>query len=203
MRTLLVSTAAGLLAAASVGHAQITLYEHDNFRGNAQEFRNTHSNLDRTSMNDRASSAVVYGGAWQICEHAQFGGRCTTLTRGEYPSLGEMGMNDTVSSVRPVRGGPPPPPPPTRPPTGSSAGRIVLFEGHEFSGGSASFNRPVTSLDRGEFNDRAVSAIVYSGVWEVCEHANFGGDCVHLGPGRHYDLGKVSGRASSLRMIAR
>jgi hypothetical protein len=193
------AVAAALLATSALAAAQITLFEHEGFGGNRMEFRYAYANLDPTGMNDRASSAIVRSGHWQVCEHERYGGRCTTLSPGEYPSLVVMGLNDTVSSLRPARGSSRPPP--TRPPT-PAAGSIVLFEGQDFSGGSVSFNRPITSLDSGGFNDRAVSAIVYSGVWEVCEHANFGGDCVHLGPGRHYDLGKVSGRASSLRMIS-
>src|SRR5438067_12256569 len=60
--------------------------------------------LDRTDSNDRASSAVVRGGRWQACEDDHFPGRYVTLRPGDYPSLDRMGMNDRISSVRPVGG---------------------------------------------------------------------------------------------------
>ena len=53
-------------------------------------------------FNDRASSVVVLGSPWEVCENADFGGRCMVLRRGQYPSLSAMGLNDRVSSVRAV-----------------------------------------------------------------------------------------------------
>jgi uncharacterized protein YcfJ len=60
------------------------------------------ANLERHGFNDRASSAVVDRGTWQVCEDARFGGDCVVLRPGEYRSLGAMGLNNMVSSVRPV-----------------------------------------------------------------------------------------------------
>jgi uncharacterized protein YcfJ len=47
---------------------------------------------------------VVVGDRWEVCENAQFGGRCAVLRPGRYPSLAAMGLNDRVSSVREVGG---------------------------------------------------------------------------------------------------
>jgi uncharacterized protein YcfJ len=58
--------------------------------------------MDRTGFNDRAQSAVVQGGSWQVCEDARFEGRCVVLQPGEYPSLSDMGLGHEISSVRAV-----------------------------------------------------------------------------------------------------
>jgi uncharacterized protein YcfJ len=58
--------------------------------------------MDGPGLNDRASSVVVVGQRWQACEGARFAGRCTVLRPGQYPSLAAMGLNDRISSVRPL-----------------------------------------------------------------------------------------------------
>jgi uncharacterized protein YcfJ len=58
--------------------------------------------MERTGFNDRAQSAVVQGGSWQVCEDARFEGRCAVLQPGEYPSLSDMGLGREISSVRAV-----------------------------------------------------------------------------------------------------
>jgi uncharacterized protein YcfJ len=87
-----------LIAAQAAG--QVTFYEREGFRGPSFDTDRAVRNLDRLGFNDRASSAVVEGGTWQVCEDAGFRGRCAVLQRGEYPSLAAMGLNDRVSSVR-------------------------------------------------------------------------------------------------------
>jgi uncharacterized protein YcfJ len=99
--------------------AQVTFYERDDFHGRAFTVDRPIGDLDRTSFNDRASSAVVDRGRWQVCEDAGFNGRCIVLRRGSYPSLGAMGLDKRISSVRPVdeharyQEAPPPLPQPT------------------------------------------------------------------------------------------
>lgn len=81
------------------------------------------------------------------------------------------------------------------------AGELTLFTDVEFRG------RPVTLVgstpnlfDRG-FNDRASSMIVQSGRWELCEHVNFGGRCVAVGPGEYRNMDQFSDRVSSVREL--
>ena len=110
---------AAALGAASAA-AQLTLYEGENFHGRSFTASGPVSNLDGTGFNDRASSAIVDRGRWELCEHADFGGRCIVLERGQYPSLGYAGLNNQVSSMRRVSGRAdygyaPPPPPPAQP----------------------------------------------------------------------------------------
>ena len=97
---------AGVAAFGLATHAagQITLYQNEGFRGPVFAADRSIANFDRTGFNDRASSAVVERGAWQVCEDARFQGRCVVLRPGNYPSLSAMGLNDRISSVRPVSG---------------------------------------------------------------------------------------------------
>lgn len=94
---------AGLMAATTAA-AQVTLYSHDDFRGQQFTANGRVHNLDRLGFNDRASSVVVNGGDWQVCEDADFRGRCVILRPGEYPSLDRMGLQNEISSLRPVEG---------------------------------------------------------------------------------------------------
>ena len=99
MRMLLGVAALGLAAQAV---AQITFYEGEGYRGRAFTADGTIVNFDRTGFNDRARSAVVGGGNWEVCEHAHFQGRCVVLRPGNYDSLDGMGMSRRISSTRPV-----------------------------------------------------------------------------------------------------
>jgi uncharacterized protein YcfJ len=96
---------AAAVVLASQAMAQITFYEGENFRGRALTVDRRMGDLGREDFNDRASSIVVDRGRWEVCEHNRFEGRCMVLRRGSYPSLREMGMHNTISSVRPVDDG--------------------------------------------------------------------------------------------------
>jgi uncharacterized protein YcfJ len=90
------------LAAATTAAAQVTLYSHEDLRGQQFTADGTVHNLERLGFNDRATSLVVDGGNWQVCEDADFNGRCVILRPGEYPSLDRMGLENEISSLRPV-----------------------------------------------------------------------------------------------------
>lgn len=92
---------AGILIATSAA-AQVTFYSRDGFRGESFTADREIRNLERSGFNDRAQSAVVQGGSWQVCEDARFEGRCAVLRPGEYPSLSDMGLGREISSVRAV-----------------------------------------------------------------------------------------------------
>jgi Beta/Gamma crystallin len=82
--------------------AQVTFYEHDDFRGRSFASGKQISNFERFGFNDRASSARVRSGRWEVCTDAQFSGRCVILQRGDYRSFRQLGLNDRVSSIRRV-----------------------------------------------------------------------------------------------------
>jgi len=80
----------------------ITFYENDNYGGRTFTTRGEVDSLQRSGFNDRASSVVVQGEGWEVCEAPAYGGRCMVLRPGNYPSLARMGLNDRISSVRTV-----------------------------------------------------------------------------------------------------
>ncbi len=193
---------------ASQAAAQVTFYENSGFEGRSFTTGRTVNNLERFGFNDRASSAVVRGNStdrWEVCDDIRFGGRCVVLRRGEYSSLSSMGMNDRVSSVRNVgrnaqidddRYAPAPvaPAPP----------EVTFFENDGYQGRSFTVNSPVVDLRRSSFNDRASSAVVRSGRWEVCDDASYRGRCVVLRPGQYSALSYMglNNRVSSVRAVA-
>ncbi len=94
--------AAVALLAAGQALAQVTFYEGEGFRGRAFSANRQIPDFVGVGFNDRASSAVVNRGNWEACEDSQFGGRCVVLKQGSYDSLRSFGLENRISSVRPV-----------------------------------------------------------------------------------------------------
>jgi uncharacterized protein YcfJ len=92
---------AGIIAATQAA-AQITFYEREDFRGPKFTTTRPLGNFERFGFNDRASSAVVAGNRWEVCEDARFEGRCVVLRPGQYPTLASMGLDNRISSVREI-----------------------------------------------------------------------------------------------------
>jgi uncharacterized protein YcfJ len=88
------------VAFATQAAAEVTFYEREDFKGRSFNTEQQIENFKKVGFNDRASSVVVDRDWWQVCEDAQFGGRCVLLRPGKYASLGDMGLNNSVSSVR-------------------------------------------------------------------------------------------------------
>jgi len=102
MKTMQCLTGLLALGAATSALAQITFYQDDGFRGPTFFTAAPVEDLRRHGFNDRASSVIVESGLWQVCENARYGGRCVVLQRGNYDSLSRMGLNDRLSSTRPI-----------------------------------------------------------------------------------------------------
>lgn len=207
LRNLLALLAA--LAASGAAVAAVTLFQHENFAGQRLEASGTIENLALQAFNDTANSIVVERGSWQFCVHAGFQGACVTLGPGQYPSLRAMGMNDTISSLRPlgpdgrpIGGGGPAGPPgavgPGGPPGLIGAGgpgrpdggrgqrsAITLFLHDDFQGGGLGLDAAAPDLRQFDANDKASSLVVRQGYWQVCSDIHFGGRCVVFGPGRY------------------
>jgi uncharacterized protein YcfJ len=81
---------------------KVTFYEGEGFSGRSFSTERKIGDFERFGFNDRASSVVVAGDRWEVCENPRFSGRCAVLRPGSYPSLAAMGLNDRVSSVRDV-----------------------------------------------------------------------------------------------------
>jgi hypothetical protein len=201
MKMLAVAAAA---AFATVAAAQdIVLYQGENFTGARFSSGESVSDLARVGFNDRASSATIRGGSWQLCSDSYYRGQCVTLRPGDYASLASMGLGNSISSIREVGwqgGGGYNPPPGSVPGPGTGAGgSLVMFDAPGMTGRSFNVNGPIPNLDGSGFNDRAQSAIINSGTWQFCADADFQGSCEVLGPGQWSNLGGVTGRVSSLR----
>jgi uncharacterized protein YcfJ len=82
--------------------AQVTFYEGEGFRGRAFTTDRRVGDFERFGFNDRARSVVVDSGRWEVCEDIRFEGRCVVLRKGSYDSLQRMGLQDSISSVRPL-----------------------------------------------------------------------------------------------------
>ena len=181
--------------------AQITFYEKESFAGRSFTTQQRIGNFERFGFNDRASSVVVARDRWEVCEDARFGGRCMVLRAGRYPSLAAMGLNDRVSSVRPVdanvrvednRYAPIP-----------GAPQITFYQREGFAGQTFTTQQQVGNFENFGFNDRASSAVVVGNRWEVCEDVRFGGRCMVLRPGRYPSLAAMglNDRVSSVRAV--
>ncbi len=195
--------AGALLAIASSGvlGQEIVLYQGDNYSGPRYSATGSVQDLARVGFNDRASSATIRGGSWQLCTDAFFRGQCVTLAPGDYPSLNAMGIGNQVSSLREVgwNGGGGAPGGGGGYPAGGS---ITLYESPGLSGRTYTLNRDQSNFGNTGFNDRASSAVVSGGTWQLCSDADFAGSCNVFGPGRYNDLAGVTGRVSSARIVA-
>lgn len=190
------------LAMAGSAFANVTFYERENFSGREITLNQSAANFDNMGFNDRARSAVVNSGQWEVCVDAGFNGECQVIGPGRYPDLG--GMAKRISSVRPVsdsmsqrghegqRHG------------GDRRARATLFEGQNLSGRSFALKSGmISNLDGTGFNDRASSLRVESGYWVFCSDANFGGECRTFGPGDYASLPSgLDERISSGRRIS-
>jgi uncharacterized protein YcfJ len=193
------------MAIAAQASAQVNLYEGEGFAGRSFNTERQVVNLERQGFNDRASSAVVAGERWEVCEDAGFRGRCVILRPGNYPSLAAMGLDNRVSSVRGVsrrvrvddsRYAPLPVAP--------EVARITLYEREGFAGLSFSSEEQIANFQRHGFNDRASSVVVVGERWEVCEDAAFRGRCVVLRPGQYANLAAMGldNQVSSVRNVS-
>ena len=101
LKTALSAVAMAFVAtAATQVLAQVTFYENENFQGRTFYTERQVTNFSQYGFNDRASSVIVLGNRWEVCDDSQFNGRCAVLRPGRYPSMASMGLNDRASSVR-------------------------------------------------------------------------------------------------------
>jgi Beta/Gamma crystallin len=85
------------LIASSAFAGQITLYEQPEFMGQSLTTTTTLPNLDRSPLNEVASSAVVSDGTWEACTEPYFRGHCAQLAPGTYHELDSALLGQVVS----------------------------------------------------------------------------------------------------------
>ena len=187
---------------------EITLFEHRDFRGDSITLHRGAPNLDRTGLNNTASSIIVRDGVWEVCSDAYFRGRCTQLQPGEYGRLDSV-LND-ISSVREIvttTGVVPPTTtsgvmPPNTTIVTTTGARIALFERPGFTGRAIELTKTNGNLDRfGPFSGPD-AVIVYSGTWRLCTREYYRGECWDFAPGRYDDLGALRGRVASAELVS-
>jgi hypothetical protein len=158
----------------SLGSVGITVFEHPNYRGRNATFREPVRDLGDYHLNDRVSSfRIARGESWEVCEDADFRGRCTVFSADE-PDLSRVSWDETISSLRPVR--------PERPRWDDrerdrrEAHGLVLFDQRNFRGQARELDRPEPDLR--EFGRRVSSVNVGRRAWELCTRPDFRGRCV-------------------------
>ncbi len=181
--------------------AEVSFFEREGFDGRTFTARRPVADLQRAGFNDRASSVVVVGVRYEVCDDVGFRGRCVVLRPGRYASLAAMGLDNRISSVRAVpadariaedRYAPAP-----------VDGQVSFYEREGFGGRFFTTERPIADFQRYGFNDRASSAVVLGDRFEVCSDVRFGGRCVILRPGRYPSLAAMGlgDRISSVRPV--
>lgn len=81
--------------------AAVTLYIDSYDRGASLGINRGIRDLSRYRFNDNVSSIQIRSGQWEVCEHANFQGRCQIID-ASVDRLNGLRLNDNISSIRPV-----------------------------------------------------------------------------------------------------
>lgn len=188
---------------------KLILFEDRAFSGRSAPLRGDVLDLSAYAFSDRTSSIRVLEGRWEICDRPNFGGRCA-LIDGDLDDrdLIRLGLQDRISSVRGLasragredhgqgRGG-----------DGDRAGRgsprpqVILYRDQGYRGGSIAVTGDVANLQSFGFDNRMTSIRVLEGVWELCEHPNYGGACTTIKADEDYSGRPFNDHLSSLRRV--
>ncbi len=79
----------------------LILFDGANFSGDTREIYELIPRLRELRFNDRAKSIIVLGGAWEVCEHADFRGRCVIL-REDVRDLREFRLSRRITAIRQI-----------------------------------------------------------------------------------------------------
>ena len=175
-----------------MGGLGITVFVDPNFNGKSATFRQDIPDLRPLGLDDRIRSLRVGAGEkWEVCEHANYQGRCVVVS-GEEPDLRRNAWDRIISSLHRVAGARPPLPPSVGPVS------MVLFDRTNFRGNPTSLTGPATNLNR-----RAQSVTIGRGVWELCDGRNFSGRCITVNTNTP-DLARhnMRNRVASARPVA-
>jgi hypothetical protein len=81
---------------------RITLFKHSKFDGKSRVYTSDVPDLNAEAFGNLASSALVQGGVWQICDQPYYRGYCIVLDRSN-TNFANIGFNDRAESVRRIR----------------------------------------------------------------------------------------------------
>jgi hypothetical protein len=181
----------------------LTVYEGQDMRGRSISLRNDASSFVPLGFNDQAQSMVVRGGSWELCQHAEFRGDCRVFPPGEYRSL-DRSFHRAISSARRVDGGNDDRGGRYEQRDGYGGGRgsaLEMYTERGFGGQRVNINDSIRTMAGDRLDDNTSSIVIHEGQWEFCQHPDFGGRCITLGPGRHDGLGKMNKQITSLRRV--
>lgn len=157
--------------------------------------------LRSLGFNDSASHVEIRSGRWELCPDGGYNGACRVFGPGRHELPPDL--RNRLSSLRPVgpggAGGGPLPVPGRPQPVGRAD--VVLYEHPDFSGRRLLLDDAVRNLADRDFNDQTSAVDIQRGRWAFCRHADFGGDCVVLGPGRHALGRNMQDEVSSVRRV--
>ena len=155
----------------------ITVFDGVNLQGATRTFNSDVPDLRRFNLNDRISSLQVSANeSWEVCENDNYGGRCIVVS-GVERDLRDVGMSDSVTSIRRVQ---------SRQARvnhrnrndGDVAG-ITVSDDVNFQGASLVFTSDVPDLRAYQLNDRISSLrVAFDESWQVCERNKYRGRCV-------------------------
>ncbi len=167
-----------------------------NFNGPQVALRESTPDLRQRSFDDAATTVEVRNGSWDLCQDLDFTGGCVRLGPGRH--MLPPAFRSRVTSARPATDVLPVAPVPA---PIAAAAAVVLYEHANFGGRQAALQGPEPRLDTAGFNDKATSVVISRGRWQFCEHIDFEGQCLVLGPGRHALSGAFQDSISSLRPV--
>ncbi|WP_158219657.1 beta/gamma crystallin-related protein [Ideonella sp. A 288] len=194
---------AGTCAALPALAQEVELFERARFKGVKLKLTADTPDVAAYGLGNRIASIVVKSGDWEFCTAPRYGGACITVGPGRYADL-PPALHGNLASIRRADGGAGAPPP--APATAGTAApgvsdAVVLYEHIDFKGRSFGLSSSIARLDEKGFNDTASSVLVQRGRWQLCEHADFSGQCIVLGPGRHTLGGNANDLLSSIRPV--
>jgi Beta/Gamma crystallin len=162
----------GTAAAGAQPSTSITICEHRNFQGRCVTLRHGANDLREWGISNRVSSfRVERGGQWLLCTGLDFTGYCEPV-RGLERDLSHTRLQDSISSLRPLRVGP------GGGPGGGRSGSwnetaIAVYTLPGFRGRSWVFSDDIPDLSRVGLNRQISSVRVLSGRWQICEQRDY------------------------------
>lgn len=84
------------------GYGRITLYKDTNFGGRSRTYTTSIPDLNHYAFGNQASSVLIQGGLWQLCDRPNYRGHCIVVSRSR-SNLWSVGFNNRTESVRRLR----------------------------------------------------------------------------------------------------
>jgi hypothetical protein len=167
----------------------LTLYSGTNFTGQSKQV-----GIASVNVGGFLARSAEATGKWRVCT-GPFGLIGCRTIEGRVADLGGNGMA-VVSAVFGLGTGVPQP---TTGQTSAPQTGVILFSEPNYAGRRQLITGDTSNLDLIGFGDQAKSAMVAQNEsWQLCEHSNFGGNCITL-VGGMTALSSMNGSGSSVR----